>query len=153
MSVIASDLKFFQSDGEGSSGGSMSLIEIPQGKMELIFKDTPRQFLVDGGAVYKKIFVINLNQSLPLVAAAVYALLQPTSGERLALALGTPTDVDPLPLQFLEYGTYEQGLVLGDINPNQAFSIWMRRLTEAGSDEFDEDVPAFFQLVVKGATS
>lgn len=151
MSIVATDLKFFQSDSEGSAGGPMSMIEIPQGKMELIFKDTPRQFLIDGGATYKKIFVVNTNQSAALSAAMAYTLLQPTSGERLALALGDPTDTDPTPLQFQEYGTYEAGLSLGDIAVDQAVAIWMRRFTPAGLENF-EDITAFFQLVVKGLT-
>jgi hypothetical protein len=152
MTIAASDLKFFQSDVEGSSGGSMSLIEIPQGQVELIFRDTPRQFLVDGGIVYKKIFAINVNPDFALLAAKAFTLLQPTSGERLALALGIGNDVDPLPLEFQEYSTYEAGLDLGSLTSNVPVPIWMRRLTPAGM-VFNEDITSFFQLAVKGLSS
>lgn len=152
MPITASDLKFFQSDMEGSSGGSMSLIEIPQGQVELIFRDTTRQFLADGGVVYKKIFAININPDFALLAPKAFTLLQPTSGERLALAIGTTDDTDPLPLEFQEYSTYESGLDLGSMASNVPVPIWMRRLTPAGM-EFNEDITAFFQLAVKGLSS
>jgi len=153
MSIVAGDLRFFQSEMEGSSGGAMSLIEIPQGKIELLFKDTPRQFLVDGGIVYKKIFVINTNPQFALLNAVAYPLLQPTSGEELALALGDASDTDPLPLQFVVYKDYNNALQLGDMGTNQPRAIWMRRLTPASLADFDEDIPAFFQLAVRGFTS
>lgn len=152
MSFQASDLKFFQSELEGSAGGSISMIEIPQGQIELLFKDTPSHFLVDGGIVYKKIFVINTNPDFSLLGVGAYSLLRPTSGEQMALALGTNIDTDPLPLNFSDYNNPATALQLGDMATNDPKALWMRRLTPAGL-EFDEDAPAFFQLAVKGTSS
>jgi hypothetical protein len=148
MPIVPSDLKFFQSELEGSSGGPISLTEIPQGQLNLIFKDTTQADLVDGSLAYKKVFVINTSPSFSLAGAVVYTLLQPTSGERLALALGTPTDTDPTTLEFQEYNAKNAALLLGDLATNESKSIWMRRLTPAGLENFDENAPAFFQLAI-----
>lgn len=153
MSIVPADLRFFQSELEGSSGGPMSMIEIPQGEMQLLFKDTPRQFLIDGGIVYKKVFVVNTNPAFALLDGRVYTLMQPTSEEKLALALGTPTDTDPFPLYFEERNDMNTALQIGDLATNEVQAIWMRRLTPPGLTKFDEDVPAFFQLAVRGMTS
>lgn len=153
MGVVASDLKFFQSELEGSSGGTMSLIEIPQGQIELLFRDTPQAFLVDGGIVYKKIFVINLNPDFALLDAGAYTLLQPTSGEILTLGIGTADDTDPLAVQYGLRTDPATALSLGDLATNEAQAIWMRRLTPASLDKFDENYAAFFQLAVQGTSS
>ncbi len=151
MTISAGDLKFFQSANEGSAGGSMSLIQIPEGSLERIFPDTKRVALETSAVCYKKVFVVNTNPSDMLVDARIFLLVRPTSMEYVEVAIGTMDDEDGTVHQYFSPIDYAGGLQVGDMLPNTIVPVWMRRVTPAGLTPFSE--MAFFQLAVQGLTT
>lgn len=144
--IAASDLKFFQSQIEGSAGGAISAIALPLGKKNLLFKDTTRRELDHGGVSYRKIFVVNSHATLPLINARLWLLTPPTSGEAISFAIGTADDIDPEPLDFQPYYATAP-LSLGTMLVGDAVAIWMRKVCEPDNPEFEDNLT---QFVVEG---
>jgi hypothetical protein len=147
MPVQNSDIMFFQSELEGSSGGAISPILVPQGIVELIFGDTPLDGLENGATEYRKVFLVNGNQTDSLSLAHIWTLLPPTSGEQIAMAVGTDVDTDPSALTFAQFTDENNSLALGTVGTTPV-PIWIRRLTPAGLPPFQNR--SMFQLGFRG---
>lgn len=144
--MLSSDLSFFQSQSQGSTGGAISMISIPGNALALIWPDVLLAELQSGAVHYLKVFAVNTGTDT-LTAARAF-MVQTIDGESLEMAVGDSGDTDPSALTFLDYPQYASGLALGDMAPGAVVAIWIRRVTPADMSAFDG--PAFFQLFLSG---
>jgi peptide subunit release factor 1 (eRF1) len=79
--------------------------------------------------------------------AAVFVLFQPTAGEVIGIALGTPSDTDGSNLTYVAPDVKEEALPFGDLSPGESQGIWIRRQVEAGQNTFET---SSFQLAAFG---
>jgi hypothetical protein len=147
MPVTSSDLKFFQSELEGSVGGAMSLIEVPKDEMCLLFRDVTRDQASNGLVDYKKLFMVNTNPADDLFVTKMWMLMQPGDRIEMAVGLGTLTDADGSVISYSTPDSIENSIYLGDLGSGKVTPIWLRRAVPTGIPEFEKD---FFQLAFAG---
>lgn len=147
MPLTEQDLRFFQSELEGSSGGSMSTLEIPKDQLCLIFGDVDRGQAKYGGVDYRKVFAVNMHPTAELLVARLWLLMQPNAGVQVGIGLGTPTDADGEAIQYSSPISPADAIYLGDKAAGSVIPIWIRRVVPAGTPEFER---AFFQLALTG---
>lgn len=148
MSLTSADLKWYQSIQPNSDGGTITATRIPNNVASSLFPRVPRQALEEGRVDYRKVFLKNENaESLALNNAGVFLLLQPTAGEVIGIALGTPTDTDGSNLTYAAPDVKEDALPLGDLSPGESQAVWIRRQVQAGQNVFETST---FQLAAFG---
>ncbi len=147
MTLRASDIKFFQSELEASSGGAMSMLEIPRDQLCLIFPDVGRGQARYGAAEYRKVFAVNVHPTDDFFVTRLWLLRQPCAGIEMALGLGDPTDTDGEAVSYSAPMAAKDGIYTGDIAPGQAVPVWVRRVVPADTPEFER---GFFQLAFTG---
>jgi len=147
MTLSAADIKFFQSELEGSSGGAMSTLEIPKNQLCLIFGDVSRSAARYGGVEYRKVFAVNTHPTGELYSGRLWLLMQPIDGVDMAIGIGTLDDTDPDPIPFVSPTDKSQAIYLGDLVPGSVTPIWLRRVVSPETPEFDR---GFFQLALTG---
>jgi len=151
MAILnANDIKFFQSEEEGSSGGAISTLEIPKDKLLLVFGDVTRDQQQYGAVTYRKVFALNLHPLDDLNVAEMWLLMQPCAGIEMALGIGTNTDTDGSVISYSSPTSQDEAIALGDISPGNMRPIWIRRVVHAGTPEFEV---GFFQLALSGKVS
>jgi hypothetical protein len=147
VAIVAGDLKFFQSELEGSSGGALSTLEIPLDQMCLIFPDVTRGQAKYGAVEYKKVFAINMSALDTLSAGRLWLLMQPLANIKMAIGVGSPTDTDGSLIEYTSPSSKKTAVYLGDMAPSQSIPIWIRRVVPLGAPEFER---GFFQLALTG---
>ncbi len=148
MPISPADLKWYQSSLPDSAGGTITATPIPNNQPSGLFPQVPRVALEEGRVDYRKVFFKNENaESLALNNAGVFVLFQPTAGEVVGIALGTPTDTEGSALTYVAPSTKEAALMLGDMSAGQAQAIWIRRQVNVGQNVFET---SSFQLAAFG---
>lgn len=145
--LTADDIKFFQSELEGSSGGGMSTLEIPKSELCLMFGDVTRGQAKYGAVEYRKIFALNSNPTLDFYVGRLWLLMQPNAGIQMAIGIGDMIDTDGELISYSAPMAAQDAIYLGDLPPGSITPIWLRRVIPAGTPEFDR---GFFQLAFTG---
>lgn len=147
MPITAADIRFFQSELEGSSGGAMSTLEIPKDQLCLIFGDVGRGQAKYGGVDYRKVFAVNAHPTDELLVARLWLLMQPSAGVQVGIGLGSPTDTDGEAIVYSSPISPTDAIYLGDLAPGSVIPVWIRRVVPANTPEFER---GFFQLALTG---
>jgi hypothetical protein len=147
MALTAADMKFFQSELEGSSGGALSTLEIPQDQMCFMFPYVTRGQAKYGAVQYKKVFAINMSPDQELFVSRLWLLMQPSAGIKIAIGIGSPTDTDGEAITYSAPISKETAIYLGDLIAGSIIPIWIRRVIPAGTPDFER---GFFQLALTG---
>lgn len=147
MTLAASDIRFFQSELEGSSGGAMSTLEIPKDQLCLVFPDVTRGQAKYGAVQYAKVFSVNTNPVDELFSARLWLLMQPGDGSQVSIGIGSPTDTDGEAIDYTAPLSRTDAIYIGDQTPGKITPIWIRRVIPALTPEFER---GFFQLALTG---
>jgi hypothetical protein len=151
MAIQGNEIKWFQSSLPGSTGGVITTTPIPTSIPSGLFPTVPRIALKEGRVDYVKVFVKNTNPgSDVLMNPAVFILFQPTANERVAIALGTPSDENGADLTYHTPYSKETALPFPSLEAGQSQAIWIRRQVLAGQQPFETST---FQLAVFGYKS
>ena len=149
MPLTSADLKWYQSSQPNSDGGTITPTRILNfNATSGLFPQVPRQALEEGRVDYRKVFIKNENaEAITLSDGAVFVLFQPTGGEVIGIALGTPTDTDGSNLAYVDPDVKERALPFGSLAAGDSQGIWIRRQVQAGQNVFETST---FQLAAFG---
>lgn len=149
MSIVASDIQYFQSSDDGSAGGVISTTQIIDGTLNNLFPDVTGDEAATGKKDYKKIFVKNNHSTLTLMNPKLWILREPQSDDVMKIALGNASDSNPSILEFTEPVDKSQALTFADLAPGQSQGFWILRDTPKAAKAFPA---ASSQFVVEGDT-
>lgn len=95
MSIVQSEIQFFQSANANSAGGAISASQISDNVLNNLFSDTPAASAYSGAVDYRKCFVKNANASLSLQNALFFKTTStPSPDDEIYVGIGTSSDDD-----------------------------------------------------------
>jgi len=149
MSIAASDLLYYQSNNAGSTGGTISALQIVDATLNNLFPDVSGDGAVTGQKDYRKVFVKNNHSTLTLMNPLLWLLRQAQDDDVCSIALGTVNDSNPTSLNFVSPLDKTSGLSFPDLAPGQSQGFWILRTTPPNAKAFPA---ASIQVVVEGDT-
>lgn len=149
MSIVASDIKYFQSANTGSTGGVISTNQIVDSVLNNLFPDVTGDEAAAGKTDYRKAFVKNSHSTLTLMNPKIWILREPQSEDDIEIALGDANDSNPTTLTFFKPLDKAQSLLFSDLAPGESQGFWIKRITPKGAKAFPA---ASSQVVVEGDT-
>lgn len=149
MSIVASDLQYFQSANAGSSGGVIAGIQIVDSTLNNLFPDVSGDEAATGKDDYRKAFVKNNHSTLTLMNPVLWIARQAQDDDVMSIALGTANDANPVGLTYVSPLDKSVGLAFSDLAPGQSQGFWIKRSTPKGAKAFPA---AASQVVVEGDT-
>lgn len=149
MSIVASDIQYYQSADAGSIGGVISTNQIIDSVLNNLFPDVTGDEAATGKIDYRKAFIKNSHSTLTLMNPKLWILREPQSDDVVKIALGDVSDSNPAVLTFVEPLDKADGLSFPDLAPGQSQGFWIQRTTTKGAKAFPA---ASAQIIVEGDT-
>jgi len=160
MSIIASEIKYFQSTN--NLGGALVATEIVSNTVHNLFDVVPTLGAQNGQTGYRCIYIKNTNATLTLQNAVAFILAATTSTKStLSIGLGTSAingveqtisnkTTAPLGVTFSSAVGFDFGVALGDLAAGDTRAIWLKRVIDADTNATSND---FGSISVQGDTA
>lgn len=137
-------------DANAALGEEMSSTVIPNNALQNIFANVSSADRATGSVKYRCFYFLNTHPTETLTDAVVFIASQTPSGDTLieigldpegvgdGVSTGVATDIanedsTPAGVSFSAPGDAGSGLSIGDLEPNEAIALWVKRTVDMGA--------------------